>query len=111
LRLICTKPETAAGKRSDASVPLQDVPIASSYLTIGHILLPYYLLESLEIDWTTLNKEDPRIKAMEDGAKAASIMASDLPFSRPCVLSTVENLHLNIGSSPNLARWSELETV
>lgn len=102
----------SVGKRSDASVPLPDVPIASNYRTIGDILLPYYLLESLEIDWTILKKEDPRIKAMEDGAKAtpkSPIMTPNLCFSHPCVLSTVANLHINLGTTPYLARRPEHE--
>lgn len=63
------------------------------------MLLLYYLFEKLDIDWTFLKKRDPRLKAMRECANATPIMRSDFRFSRPCMLSTVVDLHINLGGS------------
>jgi hypothetical protein len=46
---------------------------------------------------------------MQDGAKATPIMTSTLRFSHPCTLSTVANLHINLGTTPYLAKQPQRE--
>jgi hypothetical protein len=103
LRLVCAKPETTRRHRSDIDAPLVTTE-AVDFRGIGDILLPYYLLESLDIDWSIIKKKDPRIKAMEDCANAKPVIRTDFRFSRPCMLSTVVNLHINLGTTPHLAK-------
>jgi hypothetical protein len=117
LCLVCPRPEirrekiyvSSDGRIIDITETAKPTE-ATNFRGIGDILLPYYLLESLDIRWRILDNKDPRIKVMEDCANAPPVMRADnIRFSRPCMMSTVVNLHIDLGNSGHVSNPPELQ--
>lgn len=110
LRLVCSDLDSSGEQEPDILSSLL-FSTATRFQGIGDILLPYQNLAKLEIDWTVLDNMDPRIKAMKNFAKATPVMTSDFPFSHPCTLPTLVDVHIKLGTTSYLAEYSEQERV